>query len=92
MIEAYNNLLSRFDTALKNKEAGKFAKSDVKEIYAAASKLFDGRFNLEQKQLEKIRDKWIQLADGKLDKGSALKKLNGTSRAEAIQSVLLSTL
>jgi hypothetical protein len=92
MTEAYNNLLKKFDQAIQKKEANKFSKGDVKEIYAVASVLFDGSVYLEQAQLEQIRDKWVVLAAGKLDKGNAMKKLQGTSRAEAIQSVLLSTL
>ena len=92
MDEKFNNLLKSFDEALKKKEKNKFGKEDVKNIYAAASDLFDGTINLEQSQMEQIRDKWILLADGKLDKGNAMRKLQGTSRAEAIQSVLLSAL
>lgn len=88
----YNNLLISFDKALQNKENKKFSKEDVKDIYASASKLFDGAIILEPSQMEKIRDKWVQLAEGRLDKGNAMKKLQGTSRAEAIQSVLLTTL
>ena len=92
MHEAYNNLLKSFDKAIKRKEENKFNKEDVKEIYAAASKLFDGNINLEQSQIEQVRDKLIHLTEGRLNKSNAMKKLQGTSRAEAIQSVLLSTL
>lgn len=91
MSEEYQQLLSSFDKAIKNKEAGKFAKSDVLEIYRAASTLFNGELSLNQQQLEQIRDRWVTLAEGKIDKNGAMKKLQGTSRAEAIQSVLLSS-
>lgn len=92
MSEQYNDLLNSFKRALKNKEKGKFSRDDVKKIYQSASKLFDGEVHLEQSQLDQIRDKWVELADGKIDKGNAMKKLQGTSRAEAMQSVLLSSL
>lgn len=92
MHEEYSNLIKAFNKALKKKEKKQFSKADVKEIYSAASKLFDGSISLESNQIQDIRDKWVELADGKLDKGSAMKKLQGTSRAEAIQSVLLSSL
>lgn len=88
----FNTLVKSFDSAIKKKEDGKFGKDDVKEIYKAASSLFDGETFLDQKQLEEIRDKWVKLAEGRIDKGNAMKKLQGTSRAEAIQSVLLSIL
>lgn len=92
MSEHFNALVKAFDKALKKKEDGKFNKDDVKEIYQAAHQLFDGETYLDQKQVEQIRDRWVKLAEGKIDKGSAMKKLQGTSRAEAIQSVLLSSL
>ena len=92
MHEAYNKLLKSFDKAIEKKEDNKFSKEDVKDIYAAASQLFDGTITLEQSQIEQVRDKLIRLADGRLDKSNAMRKLQGTSRAEAIQSVLLSTL
>ncbi len=92
MSETYHQLLQAFDKAIQKKAKGKFGKSEVKEIYKVASELFDVDVFLDQKQLEKIRDKWVELAEGKLDKASAMKKLQGTSRAEAIQSVLLSML
>ncbi len=92
MHEAYKNLLSSFDKAIQKKEDNKFNKEDVKDIYAAASQLFNGSIILEQNQIEQIRDRLIRLAEGRLDKSNAMKKLQGTSRAEAIQSVLLSTL
>ena len=76
--------------AIEKKENGTFTKEDVKEIHRAASQLFNVDSYLDQKQLEQIRDKWVLLAAGKIDKGNAMKKLQGTSRAEAIQSVLLS--
>lgn len=90
MSEAFNQLVSSFDKAIQKKEKGKFGKEDVKDIYKSASKLFDGETYLEPQQVEKIRDKWVTLAEGRIDKGNAMKKLQGTSRAEAIQSVLLS--
>lgn len=92
MSEEFNKLLKNFDKAIEKKEKGKFGKDDVKNIYSSASKVFDGETYLEPKQIEQIRDKWVTLAEGKIDKGNALKKLQGTSRAEAIQSVLLSTI
>lgn len=92
MPEGFKELISSFDKALQKKEKNKFGKDDVKEIYSAAHKLFDGEVNLSSQQIEEIRDRWVKLADGKIDKGGAMKKLQGTSRAEAIQSVLLSSL
>jgi len=92
MTDEFNNLVQSFDQALQKKEKGKFKKDDVKKIYQAASKLFDGEVRLSSDQIEKIRDKWVELADGRIDKGNAMKKLQGTSRAEAMQSVLLSSL
>lgn len=92
MSNSYQDLVKSFDEGIKKKEKGKFSKEDVKEIYKAANDLFDVDVDLNRKQLEEIRDKWIALADGKIDKGNAMKKLQGTSRAEAIQSVLLSSL
>ena len=91
MLELYNDLLKSFDKAIEKKEANKFGKDDIAAIYSAASKLFDGTMDLEKNQLEQVCKKWVLLSDGKLTKSSALKKLQGTSRAEAIQSVLLST-
>ncbi len=90
MHEDYDNLLKSFEKAIKKKEKNKFSKEDVKDIYKAASKLFDGTVILEQNQIEQIRNKWVRLAEGRIDNGNAMKKLQGTSRAEAIQSVLLS--
>ncbi|MCP5508253.1 MAG: hypothetical protein H7A37_08165 [Chlamydiales bacterium] len=90
MSEEFDNLVKAFDKALQKKEKGSFGKSEVKEIYSAASTLFDGTIQLDQQQIEQIRDKWVKLAEGRIDKGNAMKKLQGTSRAEAIQSVLLS--
>ena len=92
MSNSYQDLVKSFDEGIKKREKGKFSKEDVKEIYKAANDLFDVDVDLNRKQLEEIRDKWIALADGKIDKGNAMKKLQGTSRAEAIQSVLLSSL
>lgn len=92
MSEAYNQLLNAFKKGIEKKEAGKFSKEDVKQIYKAASNLFDVDVNLDQSEIDQIRDKWVELAGGKIDKASATKKLQGTSRAEAIQSVLLSSL
>lgn len=92
MSQAFNDLIKSFDKALADKEKGKFDKEDVKEIYEAAHVLFDGKVNLTQSQIEQIRDRWVKLAEGKIDKGGAIKKLHGTSRAEAIRSVLLSSL
>lgn len=92
MSEEFNTLIKNFDKAIQKKEKGKFDKSDVKEIYKAASDLFDGEKQLDQKQKEQIRDRWVTLAPEKIDKGSAMAKLQGTSRAEAIQSVLLSSI
>ncbi|MEC7839706.1 MAG: hypothetical protein VX777_06675 [Chlamydiota bacterium] len=92
MSEEYNAFLKSFKKALKKKEAGKFGVEDVKAIHKTARNLFDGETYLDQGQLCEIRDTWVQLADGKIDKASAMKKLQGTSRAEAIQSVLMSSL
>ncbi len=88
----FNELLNSFDKGIKKKEEGKFGEEDVQNIYSAASKLFDGSTYLDQNQIIQIRDRWIQLAEGKIDKSKAMKKLQGTSRAEAIRSVLLSSL
>lgn len=88
MIEKFNNLLSSFDKALENKEKDKFGKEDVEKIFSAASELFDGAVNLDDKQIGQIRDRWVKLAEGRINNAGAMKKLQGTSRAQAIQSVL----
>ncbi len=92
MAGSFNELIAAFDEGIKKREKGKFSREDVKKIYSAASAFFDVEVSLNQNQLEQLRDRWIELADGKIDKGNAMKKLQGTSRAEAIQSVLLSSL
>ncbi|MCB1113706.1 MAG: hypothetical protein KDK62_03010 [Chlamydiia bacterium] len=92
MFEAFDKCLKSFDDALKKKEKGKFNKDDVKKIYEAAHELFDGRIELNNQQIHQLCDRWVEIAGDKLDKGAALRKLHGTSRAESIQSVLLSTL
>lgn len=90
MTESFNKLIQSFENGIKKKEKGNFTKDDVKEIYKAAVQFFDVSRDLDPKQIEQIRDKWVQLAAGKLDKGGAMKKLQGTSRPDAIQSVLMS--
>lgn len=84
----FNNLLNSFEQAIKRKEKGKFGKEDVDAIYKAASKAFDTEHDLNPQQINQIRDKWVTLAGEHIDKGRAQKKLHGTSRAEAIRSVL----
>lgn len=91
MSEKYDNLVKSFKEGLKKREAKKFGKEDISKIYSAASDLFDGTVELQPNQIEQIRDLWVELADGKIDKGNAMKKLHGTSRAEAIRSVLESS-
>ena len=90
--EQVNKLLEAFDKAIEKKSDGKFSKEDVQQIYSAASTVFDGSYNLSPEQISQIRDRWVKLAEGVIDKGRAMKKLQGTSRAEAIQSVLNSML
>jgi len=90
MADAFNDLLKSFDRGIQKKADGKFGKEDVAEIFQAASNLFNVDIFLDQHQIEQIRDKWVKLAEGRIDKGNAMKKLQGTSRAEAIQSVLSS--
>ena len=92
MSQELNDLVKSFEKAIKNKEDGKFGKDDVSAIYQSAHKVFDGRYNLSPAEMGQIRDLWVKLAEGKIDKGRAAKKLQGTSRAEAIQSVLSSML
>ncbi len=92
MTQEYDHLLKCFDKAIEDKQSGRFAKDNVKQIYDAAHKVFDGEINLDQKQIMQVRDKWVKLAEGHIDKGRAMKKLQGTSRAEAIRSVLESML
>lgn len=91
MSEEFINLLKNFDRAIEKRQSGKFGKEDVKNIYNSATKVFDGEKQLGSHQIDQICEKWVALAEGKIDKPHALKKLKGTSRAEAIQSVLLST-
>ena len=88
MPQEFDDLLKAFDKAIKKKNEGKFGMEDIDEIYEAASKVFDVGRNLAQDQVDKIRDKWVELAEGRIDKSGATKKLQGTSRAEAIRSVL----
>ena len=92
MSQELNELLSSFEKAIEHKEMGKFCKDDVDAIYQSAHKVFDGRYDLSRDEVGKVRDLWVKLAEGKIDKGRATKKLQGTSRAEAIQSVLSSML
>ncbi len=88
MSEEANKLLKAFDKAIQNKEKGKFGKEDINAIYEAAKETFDFRRDLDPALIDQIRDKWVKLAEGHIDKGGATKKLQGTSRAEAIRSVL----
>ena len=88
MTQEFDNLLKAFDKAIKKKSEDKFGMEDINEIYEAASKVFDVGRDLAPDQINKIRDKWIELAEGQIDKSGATKKLQGTSRAEAIRSVL----
>ena len=84
---SFQELIQAFESALKKKEKGSFTKDDVKQIYEKSRPAFDQHIN--DVDLIKIRDKFVALAEGRIDKNSALKKLQGTSRPEAIQSVLL---
>jgi len=88
MSQEFDSLIKAFDKAIKRKGEGKFGKSDINEIYESAKQVFDVGRDLAQDQIDKIRDKWVELAEGKIDKAGATKKLQGTSRAEAIRSVL----
>lgn len=83
-------LVAAFDHALARKQEGKFDNSDIQKIFDAANKLFAEGRPVDRADLIKIRDKWVALAEGKIDNARAMKKLQGTSRAEAIQSVLKS--
>jgi len=88
MPQEFDNLIKAFDKAIKNRDGDKFGMDDINAIYDAASKVFDVGRDLPQNQIDKIRDKWVELAEGKINKSGATKKLQGTSRAEAIRSVL----
>jgi len=88
MTQEFDDLLKAFDKAIKKRGEGKFGAKDIDEIYQAASKVFDVGRDLAPDQINKICVKWVELAEGKINKGGATKKLQGTSRAEAIRSVL----
>ena len=92
MTAEFNQLLSSFKKANQNKSDGKFGESDVNDIAQAARSFFQNDRDLSQSELEQIRDQWVALAEGRIDKGRAMKKLQGSSRAEAIEAVLRSLL
>lgn len=92
MSQAFDNLIKSFDKAIEKRAKDKFSQEDIDEIYQASKEAFDVRWDLDQSQIDQIRDKWVKLAEGHIDKAGATRKLQGTSRAEAIRSVLKSLL
>jgi len=87
-----DQLLKAFKKAIEKKKDGKFGEADIQEIYAASDKVFDAQSFIDQAHIDKIRDHLLELAEGHIDKGAANRKMQGTSRAEAIRSVLKSML
>ena len=92
MTQEYDQLLSSFDKAIQRREKGQFDKSDVEDIFEAANQFFRDDRSVNEGELTKIREKFVELAKEKIDRGRATKKLHGTSRAEAIKGVLNSLL
>ncbi|MBB64617.1 MAG: hypothetical protein CMO81_06090 [Waddliaceae bacterium] len=88
MSQQYKELMDCLQAAIDAQKGDKLSKSDIKKVVYSAHNFFDGGHHVEQKQLEEIRDAWVELAEGKIDKARAMKKLQGTSRAEAMGSVL----
>ncbi len=88
MEQDFEKLIQAFDKAIKKKEKGSFGKSEIKEIFEASQEFFNKHDYVDAKYLEKLRDKFVTLAEGRIDKAGAMKKLQGTSRPEAIRSVL----
>ena len=89
MTEGLGELLALFDQAIKKKEKNSLDKSDIEKIHQKAVPFFQKHEFIPDDELMKVRDKWVELAGEKIDKGRAMKKLQGTSRAEAIHSVLI---
>lgn len=92
MAAEFDKLLDSFDKAIERREKNKFDKTDVEEIFEAANQFFRDDRSVDEKELTKIREKFVELAKEKIDRGRATKKLHGTSRAEAIKGVLNSLL
>lgn len=92
MTEGLNEILTLFDQAIKKKEKKSLGKSDIEKIHQSTVPFFQRHEHIPDDELIKLRDKWVELAGEKIDKGRAMKKLQGTSRAEAIHSVLISIL
>ncbi len=91
-MSAAKELIAAFDAALERKESNKYGKEDIDKIYGEASKLFDGDRQLEPSELEQLAKKFSDLTSGAINKGAAMKKLQGTSRAESMRGVLMNNL
>lgn len=88
-MDDFTNLIQLFDKAIENKKKGSFGKSDIEAIFHAAEDFFlKHRTYVDPKQLDKIRDKWLVLAEGRIDKAHVEKKLRSGDPAHAIRSVL----
>lgn len=88
-MDDFTNLIQAFEKGIENKKKGTFGKADVDSIFHAAEEFFlKHRTYVDPKQLEKIRDKWLAIAEGRIDKAHIEKKLRGGDPAHAIRSVL----
>ncbi len=85
-------LMDAVDLGLKDKGADGFTQVDVDRIYEAANELFQTNIDLSQDDLNQVAKKLSDLTDGRVNKGTVMKKLQGTSRAEALRSVLVNAL
>ena len=83
-------LMEKFNVAIDHKKDGKFNKQDVDNILASATPLFDSQQPIPSNELKQLAAKYSELAgEGVMNKGRAMKKLQGTSRAASMQAVLM---
>jgi len=85
-------LVDAVDLGLKDKGDQGFTQADIDRIYEAANQLFDSNIDLSMDDLNELSRKLSDLTDGKVNKGTVMKKLQGTSRADALRSVLANAL
>lgn len=88
-VEPYTALIQALDQGLQKRQKGSFGKPDVENIYKEAREFFNKYSYVEPKKLDTIAAKWVELSNGKIDKGRAMKKLQGGGCADAIKSILM---